>query len=367
MRRAKDFIVNCGLMLGSTIVVLLICEFVIFRFILLPSDVPANDTANGVMRYLGHQVGTWRVRDEIAARYAINAQGWNSGVGDYDEKRKPGVGRVAVVGDSYVEALQVAHTDSIGEHLRQELNDRGGRPTEVYRFGISGAPLSQYLYMAEREVARYRPDWIVVVLVHNDLNESFQFVPGRYTSSFFKLRVDDGKVVGDRAPDPWRPGMIEHLRRTAIARYFYYRWQVRPDTVRNAIFGQAQAAEGPFAANIDVAAVSRRMADIAATTDYLFVRLKTVAAGMGARLLVAMDGHRSAIYSGATMSFPLKLNRMAGEAAARHDIAFVDLHPVFAADWIAHNARFEFASDSHWNERAHALAARAISEAIRKR
>jgi hypothetical protein len=46
----------------------------------------------------------------------------------------------------------------------------------------------------------------------------------------------------------------------------------------------------------------------------------------------------------------LTLNRIAAEAAARSGVAFLDLHPVFAADWNAACRRFEFDSDAHWNE-----------------
>ncbi len=50
---------------------------------------------------------------------------------------------------------------------------RDGRAVEVYRFAISGAPMSQYLYMMECEITAYQPDWIVVILIHNDFDESF--------------------------------------------------------------------------------------------------------------------------------------------------------------------------------------------------
>lgn len=307
-----------------------------------------------------------RERNEIAAPYAINAQGWNSGAGDYSETRKSGRMRIAIVGDSFVEALQVAHTRSVGEQLSQELANAASQTTEVFRFGISGAPLSQYLYMVEHTVVRYKPDWIVIVLVHNDFDESFRFVPGRYTSSFLKLRLDNGRVIDEIAPTPWRSNMVERLRRTAIARYFYYRWQVRPDTLRNAFFGTAHAEGlGRFAANIDATATSRLSTDIAAATDYLFVRLQTVARSIGAQLLFVMDGDRGAIYSDIPTSFPLTLNRMAGEIADRRHIPFVDLHPIFAADWMVNHSHFEFVNDFHWNERGHMLAARAISAAIR--
>ena len=367
MNRLRNVALNAAVVVGSLAVYLLICELVVFRFILVASDVPANDFVDGVVRHAPRQTGTWRVRNEIAAPYAINAQGWNSGVGDYAAERRPGVARVALVGDSYVEALHVAPDRSVAERLALELaNNRG--PVEVYRFGISGAPLSQYLHMIEREVSRYRPDWIVVLVVHNDFDESFTFVRGRYTSSFLKLRLEDVRVVEEIAPAPWRPGLAEVLRRTATARYLYYRWQVRPEIVKSWFLPPARAAgaeNARFGANIDIDAVLGRMPQVRAATDYLFVRLRDASRRIGARLLLVMDADRDAIYAGDAAARPLALTAMTQELARAHDIAFLDLHAAFAADWRENHRRFEHASDAHWNQHGHAVAARAIAGAMR--
>src|SRR5439155_8727520 len=108
----------------------------------------------------------------------------------------------------------------------------------------SGAPMSQYLHMIEREVVKYRPDWIVVLIVENDFDESYKFQRGRYTSSFLKLRVEAGRVLGEISPEPWRPGAVEWLRRTATARFLLYRWQVRPELLANWLLPQARAEIG---------------------------------------------------------------------------------------------------------------------------
>ena len=349
-------------MLASIAVFLALCEFVVFRVVWLASDVPANDFVDDVVRYAPNQSGVWRVRDEIAAPYRINAQGWNSGVGDYAAARRPGISRIAVVGDSYVEALQVPDDRSLGERLATTLADRGNA-VEVYRFGISGAPLSQYLQMVEHEVARYRPDWVVVLIVHNDFDESYKFKPGRYISSFLKLRVEDGRVTGEIPPQPWQPSAIEWLRRTAIARFFLYRWQVRPEFLVDLLLPRARAAT-EYVANTDIAAVLADRRGVEAVTDYLFGRLDAVVNAVGARLLLAMDGDRFAIYRGAD-SPALVLNQLAEETARRHNIPFVDLHPAFAADWQSEHRRFDFDADGHWNEHGHEVAAGAIGHALR--
>jgi hypothetical protein len=362
--RGREILINLAVSLGSIIVFLLFCELVLFRFVLPASDVPRNAFVNEVVRYQPGQNGVWRVRDEIAAPFKINAQGWNSPLPDYPVERKPGVSRVAFVGDSFVEALQVPFDKTFAEVVGDRLAVKG--TVEIQRFGVAGAPLSQYLQMVEREVEQRRPDRIVVMLVHNDFDESFVFKPGRYTSSFLKLKIEGGKVTGEVAPAPWRAGWLEFVRQSATARFLLYRWQIRPQTLVDAMLGPAKAAgEGGYAANIDVAGVFAHEADIRVATDYLFGRLKARADSIGAKLQLVMDGDRAAIYAGRTDSPALKLNRIAAEMAARHSIAFLDLHPVFATEWAKAGKRFEFQADAHWNEYGHQVAGAAVAEALR--
>jgi len=364
MQRLKNFAVNAGLVAASLAIGLLLCEFVVFRFILPASDAPYNAFANDLVRYAPNQSGVWRVKNEIAAPYAINAQGWNSGVGDYVLQRTAGVPRIAVVGDSFVEALHVPNDRSIAERIAVELG-RGGTRPEVYRFAVSGAPFSQYLHMIEREVLSYRPDWIVVVLVHNDFDESFQFVQGRYTSSFLKLRVKDG-TIEEVPPTPWTADFNEWLRHTATARFLYYRWRVRLESIRNLLLPAARAGDERYQANVEVEPVLRELPAIRLTTDYMLARLARLQQREGTRLLLAIDGVRAVIYSGRTSDI-LALNRLTAELAARHGLAFVDLHDAFAADWAVNHRRFEHDADYHWNEYGHAVAARAVAQAIAKR
>jgi GDSL-like Lipase/Acylhydrolase family len=364
MRRLRDLAINLSISLASVLVFLALCEFVVFRYIWLASDAPRLDYVNGLVRYAPNQRGIWRVRDEIAAPYRINGQGWNSGIGDYLLDRRPGIARIAVVGDSYVEALQVAYDDSFAEVLGRRLKE-SGQATDVYRFGISGAPLSQYVYMVEREVVRYRPDWIVVLAVHNDFDESYRFKQGRYTSSFMKFQVEDGKVIGERPPAPWHPRFLETLRETATARFFLYRWQVRPHVLIDLFLPRAAgSAEGPIAANVEIARVLADVRGVTAVADHAVVRLATLARGIGAQLLLVMDGDRQAIYRGDAASQALVLNRILAEAATRHGVAILDLQPIFASHWAAHHRHFNSSVDGHWNELGHLIAGNAIAARI---
>jgi hypothetical protein len=362
--RAREALLNLALVAGSLLLVLAICEFLVFRFLMPGSDVPRNAFANGVVRYLPHQTGIWRVRDDIAAPFAINAQGWNAPQADYPIARRAGVERIAVVGDSFVEALQVPVGASFVEHAVRGMG--GPDKLEAFRFAIAGAPLSQYVHMVEREVLRFRPDRIVVLLIHNDFDESFLLRPGRYTSSFLKFDIRDGHVAGEVAPQPWQPGALEGLRQTATARFFLYRWQVRPQLIVNALLGPARAEATPrFAANIDLGAVLAHEPDIRIATAHGLARLKGLADSIGARLDIVMDGDRGAIQAGAPTSQALRLNAIAADAAAGLGLPFHDLHGMFAADFNSTRQRLDFPSDAHWNPHAHHLAGRELARILR--
>ncbi len=353
--RLPNWAANTALAAVSVIAFLLVCEFVVFRFVLPASDVPANDYVDGVVRYAPDQSGTWRVRNEIAAPFTINAQGWNSARGDY-EQAGAGAERIAVIGDSYVESLQVPPDANFGEELGRL---RGG--AEVLRFGISGAPLSQYVRMAEREAAGYAPDWLVVLLIHNDFDESFRYVGGRYTSSFLKVAVEEGHVTGEIEPEPWAPGPWDWLRRSATVRFLVYRWGVRPGSIVS-LFVSPAGARPQYEANVAIADVLDDKETIAAVTDHLFGRLERVADGMGARLVLVMDGDRRPIYAGLPgSSRATQLNDMAADLAARRNIPFLDLQPVFESDWAVNGRRFSFETDNHWNDYGHDVAARALN------
>ena len=62
----------------------------------------------------------------------------------------------------------------------------------------------------------------------------------------------------------------------------------------------------------------------------------------------------------------LALNALAAQAARRHGISFIDLHPRFQQHWLDHHLRFDFELDNHWNELGHAVAASAIEEFVRE-
>ena len=355
----RNGLVNAALMISSILVVVLLCELVLFRFILIPSDVPENVFVDGLVRLRPGSEGIWRVGDDVAGRYRINAQGWNSGHATYDAKAPSGVRRIAIIGDSFVEALQTPFDASLAEQLEGAAKGR----LQVYRFGVSGAPLSHYLAMARHVAQTYQPDMIVLVLVHNDFDESFSAVAGRYTSSFLKFRMDGNQAAGEIPPVPYQTTWRDWLRQTATLRYLYYRQKLNPAAM---IMQLSPAPPPAFQANVALDSVLAQRAAIRGATEYALAQFQLLSQRHNFQPLVIMDGDRRAITAGLD-SAPLYkdgalwLNAMVTEVAAKAGLTFIDLHPQFQKDWRINHQPLNFVSDNHWNERGHRVAAQALA------
>jgi len=72
--------------------------------------------------------------------WRINNAGWNS-VFDYFQRVDYSRGRVAILGNSYVEGW----ASDVDSHIDAELYDLFSAKVDVYAFGLSGLTFAQYL------------------------------------------------------------------------------------------------------------------------------------------------------------------------------------------------------------------------------
>lgn len=373
--KIKALLLNLTLMAGSLLFCFLIFEFVIFKYILKTSDPIPNTSFNKVVRYEPLSKATLYEPDGTSHTVEINQHGWNSSHKVYKDLKPEGTTRIAVIGDSYVQASAVNVREGFAEVVEQELT-KNGIKAEVYRFGIDGAPLTQYLHMLRREALQYKPDVVVLQLIHNDFDESYRFLYGRYASSFMKLKLE-GNTMREVEPDPYKPGLIDTLKKSRSFRYLYYQTGLALTMRRliNLTKGEEEV-KGPekpiepkhgfIQSAIDVRNITE-LDKIRRVTDYCFNEFKKLSAQHGFRLLIAMDPVREAIYTGypASEYEANRLNEMARELSAKHNIEFLDLGLAMRADFKAHNEKFEFPWDWHWNKRGNRIAGKAIADNLK--
>ena len=336
-------------------------EFGVFRFFVVVDNFPlaTYDQDNQILKYWPNQSGVrYPDRDRRhPVTYAINGEGWNSIHSGYSQSRDRRR-RIAVVGDSFVEAFQVNPAESVSARLEALL---GPARFEVYSFGISGAPLSQYLHMA-RYVARvFRPDAMVIVMVHNDFIESYRLKPSQFSASFLHLEV--GEAVHEVPPLPYdrRPIAQWLMARSATLRFGFYVWRVLLETAANQ--PEPGNASARFEANINVTELDAEEPRIRRATAHLFQQFVQLERSTNVRLLFVIDCPREALYAGQDPRAlqVYRLNGIARAAADRVGLPLIDLTEAFVQDYARHGKRFEFATDNHWNARGHDLVAHEIS------
>jgi hypothetical protein len=362
--KLRHLAANLALLVGSLLACLLCLEFVVFGIFLKPDDVLANVSRHGVVRYQPNTRAIFRHPDGRETLVTINAQGWNSTKPDYALTRRAGVVRVAVIGDSYVHGSFVNVEEGFAEVIERELA-RAGVAAEVLRFGMDGAPLSQYLQVLRRDVRAFKPDVVLVQLIHNDFDESYRFLKTRYASSFLKIGFDQAGQLFEIEPTDFTPGVADHLRAFNTFRYLYYKTNAylrfKRFVSRYWWGGEEEYAPEFVSSAVDVRKITDHVNN-RRVTRYVLSQMRALAQQDGFRLVLAMDGVRDAIYAGKGLeSYEVgKLNRLVGEVASELDIPFLDLHATFADHYARHQQRFEFAYDWHWN----VLANRLVGETI---
>jgi hypothetical protein len=89
--------------------------------------------------------------------------------------RKPaGVFRVALLGDSIVESLQVPFEETFGQVLEKSIKKTAeGKELQVLNFGNSGYSTAQEYLQLKNKVLKYNPDAVIVFYNHRDIFENW--------------------------------------------------------------------------------------------------------------------------------------------------------------------------------------------------
>jgi hypothetical protein len=210
--RRKRFAVKLSLLVASLFVGLLIAEV--------------------ALRVVGYTFPTFYTTD-AARGYALqpNMRGWyrkegeayvqinSAGLRDREHARQKPANtfRIAILGDSYAEALQVPTENAFWHVLETELRacpTIAGRDVEVINFGVSGYGTAQELITLREKVWDYSPDLILLaVTTNNDITDNSRALKKTDEVPYFILR--DGKLAED---DSFRTTRAFRLRSSALYR-----------------------------------------------------------------------------------------------------------------------------------------------------
>ncbi|MEP7176832.1 MAG: SGNH/GDSL hydrolase family protein [Gemmatimonadales bacterium] len=179
---------------GAMVVGLLVCELVLR---LLGVSYPVyvwTDPVRGVAHIPGATGGPRQ--PDGHRRIEINGDGMRGP--DIALKHPPGTFRIALLGDSFIEAFEVPFEQTVGEVLQRRLSTIRGAPVEVLNFGVGGYGTAQELLTLQHEVWKYAPDLILLaVTTGNDISNNYRPLDGGDYRPYY-VPVD-GRLVLDRS------------------------------------------------------------------------------------------------------------------------------------------------------------------------
>jgi len=319
----------------------------------------------------------WVKTSEFTARVTTNTHGLRGPERDYP--KPPGVKRVLVLGDSFVEAAQVSEAEGLVTRLEDRLNARGQQRYEVLNAGVGGWGTGQQYLFLQHEGHRYDPDLVVVVLyLGNDVFDNswiLQGRPGNPREPYFVF-TDSGAFK----PMPFRhrkpeevPPAIDALRRHTML-WNIFETGVLQKTLESDGAAKLRAAR-PNVNKMIIHSTrsSKRQDDAWRTTLTLLQHIGRFGAerGMLTAIVVVPAFHqvseagwervrRQNDLEGDIWS-PTHPNDVLAANANLVGVPMLDLLPHF---WGATDGTgpLYFPRDGHWTAAGHAVAARAVEE-----
>lgn len=261
---------------------------------------------------------------------------------------------IAVIGDSYVEALQVKNTDTFHAILDNKFENY-----DFYPLGISGSPLSQYLAFAKFASNHFDPEVYIFLIIENDFEESFFNYKNQNGFHYFDEFGNLFSTTNTRS-------MIkEFLSKSAFLRFLYLDLKIHVQLER--LSRQQISSQNNHINDVSEKQLESELYNAGMNAiDFFFKKVETITKNHDVIFLI--DGDRSAIYRDLEVRSSLRRQKLMQYFLAKADqYQVIDLHPLFLDHWRRNKQKFNFDYDYHWNETGHSVAAIALNNALSMR
>jgi len=377
---------NLGVTLAAFLVALALCELILWAMKIDNPSFWRPDPRLGVRLRAG--VEGWQTR-EGRSYVRINSKGRR------DEERaleKPrDVYRIAVLGDSSVESLQVELKDTFPSLLEQKLSEcrfQAGKRIEVINFGVAGFGTAQEYVLLESEAGAYRPDLVMLALSYgSDLRNNSRVLETERMRPFFVLD-SAGQLVLDtsfsesdefkRRTAPWRTLVWEiasYSRLLRLLNFLRVSAEARATSERDAAAGLESGVDDAFLAPPR----NQAWQDAWTITEAIILKMDELTSRIGGKLILV--GLTMGIQVHPDPGFRAVLEKKLGvgdlfypdtrlaEFARKHGIRalmpaaemqrFAETHRAFL-----HGFKKVNLGSGHWNESGHRLASDIISREL---
>jgi len=330
-------------------------------------------------------------REEGGAYWRINSEGWRDR--EHTKEKPNDTIRIAILGNSYAEALNIPLENTFGaimEHELQQCPTLNDEHVETLNFGVASYNTAQDLITLRDRVWDYSPDVVVLIFgAANDVENNSKVLAEERLRPFFAVHND--KLVLDTS---FRETSVFRFRTSSLAYRGYYflrdhlgTVQVLRRFINTAKARKARPAENPSQElGLDDAVFREpKPTDIAwqqawEITDKLLIAMRNEVRARGAYFMVVSLG--TGVQDNPDPSIREVLMRQLGvdnlsypdrrlkSLGDREHFQVLNLAPAFQAYAIQRKAYLHGSGKSrglgHWNVDGHHLAGTMIAQALCK-
>ena len=286
----KRFVGNAALAVCATLVCVALCE-VGLRLAGVSFPVFDDFDATRGMALRPGKEGWYRM--EGAGYLKINSLGYRDA--EHELPKPANTFRVAVLGDSFVEARQVAIQDTFWSHLGRNLGTcpvLAGRQIEMLNFGIGGYATTEALLTLRKDALRFSPDIVLLgFFAGNDVHDNSRELSAAaaWRSRRPVHSIEQGQLVLDAS---YRPSVsrrllyegVHHLRLLEVVNEVRRIWTVRQ--IRQSAGRDQKSIELGTASKIYAPPADAVWRDAWNVTEGLLARMNAEVVSHGARLVV---------------------------------------------------------------------------------
>lgn len=332
--------------------------------------------------------GQWRTENRTWVR--INSDGLRDV--EHIVAKPAGVFRIAILGDSYAEAMQVELEQTFWYILQTELNRCGvfaPKRVEIINFGVSGFGTAQELLALQHRAWKYSPDLVLLAfLTGNDIRNNSKALEPEKEIPFF--RMEGGKLALDdsfRESEGFRRGTSIGARsRDVMTRHsrLAQAMEMAKEIIRNKESAGAQTSKYPgLESGLPVEVYShpsdQAWADAWVVTEALLLAMRDDVDRHGAQFMVATlsngiqvrpdEAVRLAFQRGAGVKDVFYPDHRISDFLRGNDVDVITLAPQMLeearrAGRYLHGFPGRPAGEGHWNAHGHRIAGELIGRRL---
>ena len=263
---------------------------------------------------------------------------------------------VSIIGDSYVEAIQVPFNETFFNVFDEQIDSK----FNVYSFGFSGAPLSQYLKWAEYATEQFRVSHVIFNIVANDFDESL--LKYKQGEGFFYFKECSPAHLCS-IMIPYEKKSYNWILGSSLIRYLIYNLEITelPEKL-NSFINNPISEESRFFANTEINVSKEKLYDSKLAIDFFFKELERLDIKKE-NVIFIVDGR---FYNKNLDNYFNQMRDYFLYTCNNLGYNSIDMKKHFNLHYSQNNMRFELERDGHWNKVAHLLVGETIADYFNK-